>query len=151
MMVLLTCGHQLGAQGIPLDVFYWHAFSGVDAHPVYKMLWKSSCMPWVKNFAWLVLVDRLNTKTMLRRRHLNIQDDVLCVMCNTGMEEDIEHLFFDCPFAGQCWSSINFAWDSSLPLTESFSQKPPLLQHGNFGSSATTRFFTGELLILLFG
>lgn len=50
--------------------FYAHAFSGVDSHPVYKMLWKSSCTPRIKFFAWLILVDRLNTKTMLRRRHL---------------------------------------------------------------------------------
>lgn len=68
--------------------FYAHAFSGVEACPFYKMLWKSSCTPRVKLFAWLILVDQLNTKMMLRRRHLNIQDDALCVMCDTGLEED---------------------------------------------------------------
>jgi len=35
---------------------------------------------------------------MLRRRHLNIQDDELRVMCNAGLEEDIDHLFFSLPF-----------------------------------------------------
>ena len=63
-------------------------------------------------------MDRLNTKTMLRRRHLNIQDDVLCVLCNQGADEDIDHLFFTCPFVVQCWTSINFSWDVSLPLAE---------------------------------
>jgi hypothetical protein len=82
--------------------FYAHVFSNVEAHPFYKTLWKSSCAPRIKFFAWLILVDRLNTKTMLRRRHINIQDDTLCVLCNTGLEEDIDHLFFECPFVVQC-------------------------------------------------
>jgi hypothetical protein len=98
--------------------FYAHAFSGVETHPVYKMLWKSKCTPRIKFFAWLVMVDRLNTKTMLRRRHLNIEDDELCVLCDSGLEEDIDHLFFECPFAGQCWNSINLTWDTSLSLME---------------------------------
>jgi hypothetical protein len=98
--------------------FYAHVFSNVEAHPFYKALWKSSCTPRIKFFAWLILVDRLNTKTMLRRRHINIQDNALCVLCDTGLEEDIDHLFFGCPFAMQCWSSINFSWDTSLPMLE---------------------------------
>jgi hypothetical protein len=88
--------------------FYAHAFSGVDSHPVYKMLWKSSCTPRINFFVWFILVDRLNTKTMLRRRRLHIEGDVLCVLCDTGLEEDIDHLFFECPFATQCWNTINF-------------------------------------------
>jgi len=98
--------------------FYNHVFSGMASTPYFKVLWKSQCTPRVKFFAWLVLMDRLNTKTMLRRRHLNIQDDVLCVMCNQGADEDIDHLFFTCPFVVQCWTSINFSWDVSLPLAE---------------------------------
>lgn len=88
--------------------FYAHVFSEVEAHPCFRMIWRSQCIPRIKFFAWLVLVDRLNTKTMLRRRHLNIEDDALCVLCNTGIEEDVDHLFFDCSFARQCWSYINF-------------------------------------------
>jgi hypothetical protein len=45
--------------------FYREAFSQVDAHPVFKVMWKSKCMPRIKFSVWLVLVDRLNTKTML--------------------------------------------------------------------------------------
>lgn len=96
--------------------FYAHVFSQVDAHPCFKLLWRSQCTPRIKFFAWLILVDRLNTKTMLRRRHLNIEDDALCVLCNMGIEEDMDHLFFDCPFARQCWNYINFSWDTDLPL-----------------------------------
>jgi hypothetical protein len=98
--------------------FYKFVFSAMEAPPFFKILWKSRCIPRIKFFVWLVLVDRLNTKSMLHRRHLNTQDDNLCVMCNTGSEEDIEHLFFQCPFANQCWAAIGFTWDNSLPLME---------------------------------
>lgn len=100
--------------------FYAHVFSPMEAHPIYRMVWKSRCMPRIKFFAWLVLVDHLNTKDMLRRRHLNVQDDTLCVMCAGGIGEDIEHLVFSCPFAQQCWSTINFSWDASIPLQDRF-------------------------------
>jgi len=48
--------------------FYSQVFKNMDTHPIFKIIWKSRCTPRVKFFAWLVLVDRLNTKTMLRRR-----------------------------------------------------------------------------------
>jgi len=47
-------------------------------------------------------VDRLNTKLMLKRRNMLAEEEVNCVMCNPGEEEDIDHLFFSCPFAQQC-------------------------------------------------
>jgi hypothetical protein len=89
--------------------FYRYIFNEVDAHPIFKIVWKSSCTPRIKFFAWLVLVDRLNTKSMLRRRHMNIQGTVTCVMCNSGAEETIDHLFFDCPFAKECWAMLLFS------------------------------------------
>jgi len=39
-------------------------------------------------------------------------------MCDDGEEETIEHLFFDCPFAQECWATLNFAWDGSLQLLD---------------------------------
>lgn len=100
--------------------FYSYIYDMLDAHPIFRELWKTSCTPRVKFFIWLIMVDRLNTKSMLKRRNLHIQDDEICVMCDTGEEEDIEHLFFRCPFAIQCWSSINFHWDFSLDLQDRF-------------------------------
>ena len=94
--------------------FYNQVFSNMDAHPIFKAVWKSSCTPRIKFFAWLILVDQLNTKSMLRRRHLNIQDSAICVMCSSGEEETIEHLFFDCPFAKKCWATLHIQWDDSL-------------------------------------
>lgn len=59
---------------------------------------------------------------MLTRRHLHVHDDDICVMCNTGEEETIEHLFFSCPFAVQCWNKLNFTWDLSLGLKDRLAQ-----------------------------
>ena len=72
----------------------------------------------VEFFIWLILVDRLNTKTMLSRRHRYVHDDDLYVMCDIGEEETIDHLFFTCPFATQCWSSIHFNWNNQLSLED---------------------------------
>jgi hypothetical protein len=56
-----------------------------------------------------VMVDRLNTKTMLKRRNISSgdEDEPHCVTCNDGADEDIEHLFFSCSFARNCWVKIN--------------------------------------------
>jgi hypothetical protein len=57
---------------------------------------------------------------MLTRRHINVHDDELCVMCETGEMETINHLFFDCTFARRCWSKILFHWDLSLGIQDRF-------------------------------
>lgn len=88
----------------------------IDTHPAFKWLWKAGCTPRIKFFGWLVLVDRLNTKDMLRRRHCNPQNQVLCIMCPLNAIEDIDHLLFFCPFAKRCWQKLNILWDDSLPL-----------------------------------
>jgi hypothetical protein len=54
---------------------------------------------------------------MLRRRNLSDEDDDdQCVLCPTGTEEDLDHLFFDCPFAKRCWEKIGMYWITSLSL-----------------------------------
>ena len=63
-------------------------------------------------------MDRLNTKSTLTRRHIFVHSDDLCVLCNTSSDETIDHLFFTCPFAVQCWSTIGFSWDISLNLMD---------------------------------
>ena len=102
--------------------FYFEVFKYIDAHPVFKVIYKSRCTPRVKFFAWLILVDRLNTKSMLRRRYLDVQDDAICVMCDSGEEETSDHLFFGCEFAKECWATIHIDWDVSLPLLDRYTQ-----------------------------
>jgi hypothetical protein len=55
--------------------------------------------PRIKFFMWLLVVDHMNTRGMLLRRNYNVQPNANCVMCSLALEEDIDHLFFGCPFA----------------------------------------------------
>ena len=83
--------------------FYALVFRSMQVHPIFTLLWKSKCTPRINFFGWLMFVDRLNTRNMLRRRHFHIDDGYTYIMCNLGVEEDINHLFFDGPFARNCW------------------------------------------------
>jgi hypothetical protein len=108
--------YQWGSATYSSSKFYKVAFQSLSAHPVFTWLWKSKCTPRVTFFAWLILVDRLNTKTMLRRRNLFTEDDDHCVLCTGGIDEDLDHLFFECPFSRSCWEKIGIQWDTSLNL-----------------------------------
>jgi len=89
---------------------YKLAFQNVQAPAVFRGVWKSKVTPRVKFFVWLILLDRLNTKNMLVRRHFNVQPNSLCVLCEDGIEETIDHLFFDCSFAKKCWDKLCINW-----------------------------------------
>lgn len=54
----------------------------------------------------VILLDILNTKNMLVRKNFNVQPDSLCVLCDDGREETIDHLFFECSFADKA----GFTW-----------------------------------------
>ena len=41
-------------------------------------------------------------------------DDYNCVMCISGCEETSFHLFFECTFSQDRWSSIPIAWNTNL-------------------------------------
>ena len=86
---------------------------------LFKHTWfsrQTKCTKRIKFFIWLILVDRLNTKTILIRRHIHVHNDDHCVMCTAGVDETIDHLFFLCPFAWECWNRIVFNWDIGSPL-----------------------------------
>jgi hypothetical protein len=62
--------------------FYNLIYDLFQAHPIFKAVWRSRCTPRVKFFIWLILVDRLNTKTMLSRRNIGERNNDHCVLCN---------------------------------------------------------------------
>ena len=83
-------------------------------------------------------MDRLNTKTVLTRRHIAVHQDEICVMCDTGATETIDHLFFVCPFARRCWRTLNFTWDNSIHIEDR-------LYHGRIENGQ--EFFTEAMMI----
>jgi hypothetical protein len=66
---------------------------------------------------WLLLLDRLNTRNLLRHKNFYLQS-YDCVMCSNNVEETLEHLFFDCTFSAWFWHLVAIAWDPSLPMME---------------------------------
>jgi len=69
--------------------FYKCVFSGFHAEQTFTWLWQTKCTLCLKFFAWLLIVDRLNTKDILRRRRLHTQSGFTCVIwCNVGSEQN---------------------------------------------------------------
>jgi hypothetical protein len=90
--------------------FYTHIHAHIQTPRVYKWLWKSCCIMSHKTFAWLLLVDRLNTRDMLHRRHWNTIDDKHCELCPLRAHEDRIHLFFQCNFSSRVWNYLQIDW-----------------------------------------
>jgi hypothetical protein len=74
--------------------------------PAFKWMWKSRCQQKHRVFFWLLLMDRLSTRNILRRRNM-ILETYDCEFCINQQEESTQHLFWDCPFAQQCWGIIH--------------------------------------------
>lgn len=74
--------------------------------------------PRVKFFVWLILLDRLNTKSTVVRRNLHIQSNSFCVLCFDWEDETIDHLFFDCLFTKRCWGKLQINWTNDADIHE---------------------------------
>jgi hypothetical protein len=75
------------------------------------------CSNKLKVFSWLLLMDRLNTRNLLRRRNFQIENgNYNCVLCRENLEETALHLFFTCPFSRACWEKIGVLWNFNLPF-----------------------------------
>mgnify|MGYP003702955895 CR=1 FL=1 len=91
----------------------------IQAPGYLKWIWKSKCTMKVKVFRWLLLIDRLNTRDMLDRKHCApVNSDLTCVLCSYGIRETFMHRFFQCPFSSQCWAQFGIVWDVSLAFEQ---------------------------------
>jgi hypothetical protein len=104
----------------------------IDPPTPFIWIWKSKLWPKLKVFVWLLLSDRLNTRNMLKRRHLNIGNNFSCALCNMGEEETLEHLFFRYPFSISCWSSLNITWSADPGRFDMLSQAKSNFQESLF-------------------
>jgi hypothetical protein len=63
-----------------------------------------------KSFTWLLLVDSLNARDMLKRRHWNVTDDTHCELCPLRAHEDHIHLYFECNVSRHVWNYLQIDW-----------------------------------------
>ena len=92
------------AKGYSPKLCFSHTFASESFNPLTAWIWKSSCTMKIKVFAWMLIMDRLNTKDMVERRHWHLEDGVSCVLCPLQTRETRDHLFFNCNFSVRIWN-----------------------------------------------
>lgn len=88
------------------------------ANPLLCWIWKSCCTMSIKMFAWLVIMDKINTKDMIQQRHWKINDVPQCVLCPTFALEGRNHLFFQCNFSVRVWNYLQIVWTDSNDMVQ---------------------------------
>jgi hypothetical protein len=73
--------------------YYKGKFKGIQVPKSFPKIWKCRCTMRIKLFGWLTLVNRLNTRDILRRKNLLQGHSSFCTLCQDVRVEDIEHLF----------------------------------------------------------
>lgn len=106
----------LGKTEYAASKFYKFYFREIKPLACLPLIWKSKCEMKHKVFAWLLMIDRLNTHDLLARRQCPIEN-TNCVVC-MQQREDRDHLFFSCTFSKTCWSAMGITWDLTLPLAD---------------------------------
>ena len=66
-----------------------------------RLVWRRRIPLKIKVFGWLLIQNRLMTRS-LRQRFIPEADDG-CVMCSSATE-DCSHLFFECPLVQTVWN-----------------------------------------------
>ena len=99
--------------------------------PFYGSGIRDAATNWV--FTWLLLMDRLNTRSLLKRKKFKIEgDNYNCVLCVSQREETVFHLSFCTQMLATDWYSMA-TWVVVLP-DDGDSQKwfQSWLLHGSF-------------------
>lgn len=76
-----------------------------EGHPIFKLIWNSSSRLKHKIFFWLVAHCRINTRELLKRKGMHL-DNPFCPNCNQMALETTMHLLWDCNFAHECWNTL---------------------------------------------
>lgn len=87
--------------------------SGLD--PIFKQIWKSNCQHKHIVFFWVLLMDRVSTRNLLRRRTMDLPS-YNCELCTLPVEESQIHLFLECQFAQDCWQLLGIQVISAQPI-----------------------------------
>ena len=117
---------------------YRHLSGHRIIHQSYNWIWNCSCQNKHKVFAWLILIDRLSTRELLRRKNMELED-YTCVLCTSSAEESLFHLVIDCPFASTCWNWLGLQINPQVDLFQNLE---------SFKRQLQVPFFT-EITILM--
>jgi hypothetical protein len=68
-------------------------------------IWRLKVPPKIKNLVWRICRNVVPTRRRLQDK--GVQCPLDCVICS-GPEEDLDHIYFNCPFSIQVWQHIGF-------------------------------------------
>lgn len=74
-----------------------------------KKMWKTPIPPKIKVFTWQLIRGRLQTRDLI---HTNLVINQNCPFCQNSLE-DLNHLFFLCPFSSAVWQHSGISFHSS--------------------------------------
>ena len=95
--------------------FYNFPYKHVSPPAPFLWIWQSKCCNKLRVFTWLLLMDRLNTRNILKRKKHKLEgNNYNCVLCNHNVEETALHLFFTCPFSQACWQHLGVQWNLAM-------------------------------------
>jgi hypothetical protein len=100
--------------------FYNFLFAGLPSDIALNEIWNSKALPKLKVFAWLLFWNRLNTCDLMQRKQWHLASGYNCELCLDNALETVQHLFFDCVFARQCWAFLNVHWDAAMELKQNY-------------------------------
>jgi hypothetical protein len=88
--------------------FYHLPYRNVQPPQHFIWIWDSKCANKIRVFTWLLFMDRLNVRNILKRKKLKLKgNNYICVLCSKDREETTFHLFFTCPFSRECWRHLS--------------------------------------------
>jgi len=97
--------------------YYKYLHKEIQPPKPFLWIWNSKCCNKLRVFSWLLLMDRLNIRNMLKKKRYKLEgNNYNCVLCPAQREETAFHLFFSCPFALECWQSIGIQWQMGVPF-----------------------------------
>jgi len=110
--------------------------AGLDTGALYRLLksrgqrndfgasfvWKNSAPPRVQLFMWLLVQERIQSRSLLRKKHI-VQDST-CQVCNAS-EETPEHIIGGCAIAISFWARLNLNSMIRIQLQDLQSVTPP--------------------------
>ena len=94
-----------GKQTFSARIMYKHLWEHNQGSELLSKLWKTTSRLKHKIFFWLVLHNRINTRSMLQRKGMHL-DNYCCPCCLTQANETLLHLLWDYNFAHKCWITI---------------------------------------------
>jgi len=79
-----------------------------------KMVWNNCALPRVKFFIWLLVQNRIQSRSNLLKK--SIITDATCALCH-NCDESADHLIFTCPVAASLWQHVGIERNSSTTVS----------------------------------